>query len=241
MAELERLQKILAACGVASRRKAEELITQGRVTVNGVVVRELGSKASYADEIRVDGDMVAKEDKVYYVLYKPTGYLTTVSDKLNRRTVLDLFTEYDKRNRIFPVGRLDYDSSGVLILTNDGELDAKLTKSANNIEKQYTVRVDGHVTELELDKIRKGIMLDGKKTKKAKCKILEYDRQYNTTQIAMIITEGRNREIRRMFESLGFVVKKLRRDRFATITLDGLKKGTYRPLKIHEVKTLYSL
>lgn len=241
MAQEERLQKILAQSGVASRRKSEELILAGRVTVNGKVVKTLGTKATYLDDIKVDGNAIAKEDKVYYVLYKPTGYLTTVSDKLGRRTVMDLFTDFDKRNRLFPVGRLDYDSSGVLIVTNDGELDAKLTKSANEIEKEYTVRVSGKVSEAELNLVRRGVLIDGKKTKKAYCEILAYDKEYNTTQIKIIITEGRNREIRKIFSSIGHEVKKLRRDRFGCVTLEGLKKGTYRKLKIHEVKTLYSL
>lgn len=131
----ERLQKIMASCGVASRRKCEELIVEGHVTVNGVVVRELGTKARYSDDIRVDGNQIAKEEKVYYVMYKPTGYLTTVSDDLGRRTVMDLFTEADLVNRIFPVGRLDYDSSGVLLFTNDGELSRKLTDAKIKLKR----------------------------------------------------------------------------------------------------------
>jgi 23S rRNA pseudouridine2605 synthase len=154
---LERLQKIMASSGVASRRKCEEMIKAGRVTVNGKVITELGFKASYSDEIRVDGSQIASEDKVYYVMNKPTGYLTTVSDDRGRRTVMDIFEDYDRQNRIFPIGRLDYDSSGCLLFTNDGELAAKLTKSSNNIEKEYVVRVKGRLEQKDLVKIRRGI------------------------------------------------------------------------------------
>ncbi len=238
---LERLQKIMASCGVASRRKCEELILAGKVTVNGVVVKELGTKASYSDDIRVNGNQIAKEEKVYYVLNKPTGYLTAASDELGRRTVMDLFEDQDLVNRIFPIGRLDYDTSGCLLLTNDGDLALKLTKSSNNIEKEYLVRVRGMLKNEDLDKIRRGVVIDGKKTKKSKAKILEYDKEFDTTQVCIIITEGRNREIRKMFDSIGFEVKKLKRVRFGCITCDDLALGQYRPLKIKEVKTLYSL
>lgn len=237
----ERLQKIMASCGVASRRKCEELIVNGHVTVNGVLVTELGTKARYSDEIRVDGNQIAREEKVYYVLNKPTGYLTTLSDDRGRRTVMDLFEEQDLVNRIFPVGRLDYDSSGVLLFTNDGELSRRLTNAANKIEKEYTVRLKGFFTQQNLVKLRRGVELDGKLCKPQKAQITEYDKTYNTTQVRLIITEGRNREIRRIFDSLGFEVKKLKRDRFGVITVEGLGLGKYRPLKIHEVKTLYSL
>jgi 23S rRNA pseudouridine2605 synthase len=238
---LERLQKIMASSGVASRRKCEEMIKAGRVTVNGKVITELGFKASYSDEIRVDGSQIAREDKVYYVMNKPTGYLTTVSDDRGRRTVMDIFEDYDRQNRIFPIGRLDYDSSGCLLFTNDGELAAKLTKSSNNIEKEYVVRVKGRLEQKDLVKIRRGIEIDGKVTKPSKAAITDYDKEYETTQVRMIITEGRNREIRKVFDALGFEVKKLKRVRFGNVTCEGLALGKYRPLKIHEVKTLYSL
>lgn len=238
---LERLQKIMASCGVASRRASEELILNGHVTVNGKVIRELGFKASYSDDIRVDGNQIAKEDKVYYVLNKPTGYLTTAKDDRGRRTVMDLIEDIDLQNRIFPIGRLDYDSSGCLLLTNDGDLAQKLTKSANNNEKEYLVRVKGMLNNEILNQVRFGVTIDGRKTKRCKASIVDYDKEFNTTQVRMTITEGRNREIRKMFDTIGFEVKKLKRIRFATITCEGLGLGKYRPLKIHEVKTLYSL
>lgn len=241
MKEEIRLQKIMAMCGVASRRASEKLILDGKVTVNGVLVTELGAKATLDDEIRVDGKLIYKEDHVYFVLYKPTGYLTTVKDDRGRRTVLDLMPAEAKKNRIFPVGRLDYDTSGALIMTNDGELMNKLINSANNIEKEYLARIDGHLTLDEVAKLKKGIDLDGVMTKPAQVFIDSYDKEYNTTLVRIIITEGKNRQVRRMFEAIGYNVKKLRRVRFATISTEGLSKGEYRPLKPHEIKTLYSL
>lgn len=241
MAEEIRLQKIMAMCGVASRRASEKLIQEGKVTVNGKVVTELGAKATLQDEIKVDGELIYKEDKVYYVLYKPTGYLTTVSDDLGRRTVIDLMQAEVKKYRIFPIGRLDYDTSGVLLMTNDGELMNRLLNSSNNVEKEYIARVNGHLGLDVVAKLKKGILLDGILTKPAEVLIEGYDKRYNTTLVRVTITEGRNRQVRRMFEEVGFEVKKLRRVRFACISCDGMSKGEYRTLKPHEIKTLYSL
>lgn len=241
MAEEMRLQKIMAMCGVASRRASEKLILDGKVTVNGVVVKELGTKASLQDEIKVDGELIYKEDKVYYVLYKPTGYLTTVSDDLGRRTVMDLMQAEVKKYRIFPIGRLDYDTSGVLLMTNDGELMNRLLNSSNNVEKEYLARVNGHLGLDVVAKLKKGILLDGVETKPAEVLIEGYDKRFNTTLVRVTITEGRNRQVRRMFEEVGFEVKKLRRVRFACISCEGMSKGEYRTLKPHEIKTLYSL
>lgn len=207
MAEAIRLQKNMAMCGVASRRASEKLIQDGKVTVNGEVVTELGRKVYLTDEIKVDGKLIVKEDKVYFVLYKPTGYLTTAHDDLGRRTVMDLMQAEVKKNRIFPIGRLDYDTSGVLLMTNDGELMNRLINSSKNIEKEYLARVNGHLGLDMVAKLKKGIMLDGIQTKPAEVFIEEYDKQYGTTLVRIIITEGRNRQVRRMFESIGFEVK----------------------------------
>lgn len=241
MKEQIRLQKLMAMCGVASRRASEKLILEGKVSVNGKVIRELGTKASLDDEIKVDGNLLVKEEKVYFVLYKPTGYLTTVKDDLGRRTVMDLMPAEVKKNRIFPIGRLDYDTSGALLMTNDGELMNKLINSANNIEKEYLARINGHLTLDEVAKLKKGIELDGVMTKPAQVFIDSYDKKYNTTLVRIIITEGKNRQVRRMFEEIGYEVKKLRRVRFACVSTEGLVKGEYRALKPHEVKKLYSL
>ncbi len=232
----------MASCGVASRRKCEEIIVAGRVTVNGKVVTELGTKVSKHDTIMVDGRPLEKEPLVYYVLYKPTGYLTAVSDKLGRRIVMDLLPkELLKQVRLFPIGRLDYDTSGVLLLTNDGDLSYRLTRSAKEIEKVYQVRVDGIVDQNAINQLMKGILLDGKMTKRAKVDVLSLDKKNNSSLLTLSITEGRNRQVRRMCEAIGYPVKKLKRISFGGVTLDGLSVGAYRPLKPHEVKVLYAL
>lgn len=236
-----RLQKAMAEAGVASRRKSEELISQGRVKVNGVRVTELGTKVNSKDIIEVDGKILKKEEKVYYVLYKPVGYVTTVSDEHNRKTVMDLFLPIDLSNRIFPVGRLDYDTSGVLLMTNDGELSNRLLKSDNSVEKSYIARVDGIMSVGPLLKLSRGVVIDGVKTKRAYTELISVDKTHNSSLVKIKITEGRNRQVRKMFEAVGYPVKHLKRESFAGITLEGLSEGSYRPLSIHEVKVLYSI
>ena len=239
---MERLQKVMAQCGIASRRKCEEIITAGRVKVNGIVVNTLGAKVSKNDTIEVDGKELVKQELVYYVLNKPTGYLTTVSDELGRRTVMDLLEKQTIENeRIYPVGRLDYDTSGVLLLTNDGTLSYKLTRSEKEVEKIYQARVDGIITQEAVEKLLKGVLIDGKMTKKSKVEVMSFDRKNKSTLIKIAITEGRNRQVRKMCENVGFPVKKLKRISFGGITLDGLAVGEYRKLKPHEIKKLYSL
>ena len=237
----ERLQKVMAACGVASRRKCEEIITHGRVKVNGKVVTELGTTVGKNDQILVEGKELIKEQLVYYVLYKPTGYLTTVSDDLGRRTVMDLIDPETKKTRIFPIGRLDYDTSGVLLLTNDGDLSYRLTRSAKEIEKTYQVRVNGIINQDAVTKLMKGVMIDGVMTKRAKVEVVSFDKANNSSLIMLTITEGRNRQVRKMCEAIGYDVKKLKRVSFGGVTLEGLSVGEYRMLKPHEIKKLYSL
>ena len=237
----ERLQKVMASCGVSSRRKCEEIITAGRVKVNGQIVTELGTKVSKKDVIEVDGKILERQLLVYYVLNKPTGYLTAVSDKLGRRTVMDLIDNETKKTRIFPVGRLDYDTSGVLLLTNDGELSYKLTRSEKEVEKKYQVRVDGIIDQDAVTKLIKGVVIDGVKTKRAQVEVISFDKKNNSSLIMLTITEGRNRQVRKMCEAIGYEVKKLKRVSFGGIGLDGLSVGEYRMLKPHEVKKLYGL
>lgn len=237
----ERLQKTMASCGVASRRKCEEYILNGRVKVNGVVVTELGTKVSKKDKIEVDGKELIKEQLVYYVLYKPTGYLTSVSDPMGRRTVMDLIDSETKKTRIFPIGRLDYDTSGVLLLTNDGDLSYRLTRSAKEIEKIYQVRVNGIINQTAVTSLMKGVMIDGKMTKRAQVEVMDIDKVNKSSLIKITITEGRNRQVRKMCEAVGFEVKKLKRISFGGVTLEGLSVGEYRQLKPHEIKVLYSL
>lgn len=239
MEEFERLQKFMASCGVASRRKCEEIILSGRVRVNDVVVKTLGVKVSKKDKVSLDSKLLKKEENVYYVLYKPTGYITTVSDEKNRRTVMDLILPEHLENRIFPVGRLDYDTSGVLLLTNDGTLSYNLTKSDKNVRKSYVARVDGIINQRAVNALMKGVVIDGVRTKPAKIDVSDIDKKNNSCNVHLEITEGRNRQVRKMLDIVGYPVKKLKRVAFAEITLENLKEGTYRELTIHEVKTLY--
>ncbi len=235
---MERIQKIIANSGYASRRKAEELIKQGRVTVNGEIVRELGQKASYADTIMIDGEALKKEDKEYILLYKPRGVVTTSSDDKHRKTVIDLV---ETPKRVYPVGRLDYDTSGVLLLTNDGELTNLLTHPSSNIEKVYLVKIDEAVNPHVLKKLETGVIIDGKKTAPAKVKVKKIDKKKNKSLIYLTIHEGRNHQVKKMFETIGYKVAKLKREKFAGLDLHSLKSGEWRRLSVHEVKVLYSL
>ena len=196
---MERLQKYLSSCGVASRRKSEELISQGKVKVNGKVVTELGIKVTDKDEVCVDNVKVSKQEKEYYLLYKPEKIICSVHDEKGRTTVVDLI---DTQEKIFPIGRLDYDTSGLLLLTNDGEITNKLTHPSKNIEKTYYVKVDGIVTYKDINELENGIVLDGIKTKKAKAKIRKIDKQNNKSYVELTITEGRNHQVKNMFASL---------------------------------------
>lgn len=235
---MERIQKIIANSGYASRRKAEELIKQGRVTVNGEIVRELGQKASYADTIMIDGEALKKEDKEYILLYKPRGIVTTSSDDKHRKTVIDLV---ETPKRVYPVGRLDYDTSGVLLLTNDGELTNLLTHPSSNIEKVYLVKIDEAVNPHVLKKLETGVIIDGKKTAPAKVKVKKIDKKKNKSLIYLTVHEGRNHQVKKMFEAIGYKVAKLKREKFAGLDLHSLKSGEWRRLSVHEVKVLYSL
>ena len=237
----ERLQKVMAVCGVASRRKCEELISAKRVKVNGSIVTELGTKVSKKDIIEVDGKLISRQELVYYVMNKPTGYLTTVSDDRGRRTIMDLIDPETKKTRIFPIGRLDYDTSGVLLLTNDGDLSYRLTRSQKEVAKTYQVRVNGIIDQNAVTRLIKGIMIDGVMTKRAIVDVISFDKKNNSSLISISITEGRNRQVRKMCEAVGFEVKKLKRVSFGGITLEGLGVGEYRELKPHEIKILYSL
>lgn len=234
---MERLQKIIALSGHCSRRKAEELIEKGKVKVNGEIVKELGFKASTSDYIEVEGKRINEiEDKVYYLLNKPRGIVTTSSDDKGRKTVVDLI-KTDKR--IYPVGRLDYDTTGLLILTNDGELTNYLTHPKNNIEKVYVAKIKGLITKEDILKLCRGVIIDGKKTSKCKAKILKIDKKNNSSIVELIIHEGKNHQVKNMFKAINYEVLKLKRESIAFLTLDGVKSGEYRELSIKEVKKLY--
>lgn len=232
-----RLQKIIASKGYSSRRKAEELIRSGKVKVNGSVIREMGYQANFDDFIEVEGNPLDKtEDKVYFLLNKPRGVVSTVKDDKGRKTVVDLI-KTDKR--IYPIGRLDYDTTGLIILTNDGNLTNYLTHPKNNIEKVYVAKLRGLITKDDLKRLCNGIIIDGKKTGKAKAKILKLDKKNKASIVELVIHEGKNHQVKKMFSAIGFDVLKLKRESVAFLTLDGVKSGEYRPLSIKEVKKLY--
>lgn len=233
---MERLQKVIAHAGIASRRKAEELIIEGKVKVNGQVIRELGTKVTASDSIEVNGIKIEKEKKVYFLLYKPRGVISAVSDDRGRKTVVDLFPHVEER--IFPVGRLDYETSGVLLLTNDGDFSNLLTHPRYNIDKTYVAKIKGLPKREDLKKLERGIMLEDGKTAPAKVKVLSSDREQGKSIIAITIHEGRNRQVRRMFEAIGCPVLKLKREQFAFLGLHGLNAGESRELTAHEVKQL---
>ncbi len=236
MKQLERLQKVLAQAGVASRRKSEALILEGKVKVNGVVVTELGTKVSNADRVEVEGVELVKESYVYYLLYKPRGVISTVDDEKGRKTVLDLFPHVEER--IFPVGRLDYDTSGVIIMTNDGDFSYLMTHPKFGIKKKYVAKVKGIPNREALKKLERGIDLEDGKTAPAQVKMRTVDKKTGTALIEITIHEGKNRQVRRMFDAIGCPVQKLRRESFAMLTTHGLNAGESRELTTHEVKQL---
>ncbi len=235
---MERLQKVIASSGYCSRRKAEELIKKGVVFVNGVRVTELGTKVETNDEIVVNGHSLTMENKEYYLLYKPSGVITTTSDDKNRKTVVDLINT-DKR--IYPVGRLDYDTTGVLLLTNDGDFANILMHPSNQIEKVYLVKTPGILTKEELHALRSGVIIDGFKTSPAKVRIKQYNKSSNLSLVEITIHEGKNHQVKKMFEAVNHEVVKLKRERIGFFDLSGLKIGEYRRLTIKEVKKVYAL
>lgn len=235
---MERLQKYLSSCGVASRRKSEELILKGHVRVNDEIINELGFKINEKDKVYVDDILITRSSKLYYLLYKPEKIICSVSDEKGRTTVVDLI---DTNEKIFPVGRLDYDTSGIILLTNDGELTNKLTHPSHNVVKTYSVKAEGIVTNEEIKKLEKGIILDGVKTKKAHAKIIKVDKKNNKTYVELSITEGRNHQVKNMFEAINHKVLRLKRVSYAFLNLSGLSIGEYRTLSIKEVRQLYNV
>jgi len=236
---MERLQKVIAHAGIASRRKAEQLIQDGKVKVNGKVVRELGIKVSDQDEIEVNGVPIEKEEPVYFMLYKPRGVISSVKDDKGRKVVTEYLEEVDKR--VYPIGRLDYDTSGLLLLTNDGEFANLLMHPRYQVEKMYIAKVKGIPSKTELKQLERGVMLEDGMTAPAKVKLKSLDKKKKTSIIEITIHEGRNRQVRRMFEKIGHPVLKLKRERYAFLDLRGLNPGDVRELSPHEVKQLRTL
>lgn len=233
-----RINKYIAHAGVASRRKAEELIKQGLVTLNGQVVTELATLVKSGDRVEVEGTPIYNEEKVYYLLHKPKGVISSVSDDKGRQTVIDLLP--DVPQRIYPVGRLDWDTSGVLILTNDGDFTDKMIHPRNEIDKVYLARVKGLATKENLRPLTRGVVIDGHKTKPARYTILKVDKEKNRSVVELTIHEGRNHQVKKMFESVGLLVDKLSRTKFGTLDLTGLRPGQARRLNKKEISQLHN-
>jgi len=238
---MERLQKILAQANIASRRKSEEIILEGRVKVNGVKVTELGFKVNRSDKIEVDGKPIELAEHLYFLLNKPTGFVSTTSDEKNRKTVLDLLTEEHRDIRLYPVGRLDFDTAGILLLTNDGDFTNRMTHPEHEIEKEYLARVEGIVIRKKIVALRNGVIIDGDYLAVPKeVRLMELNKEQKSTLISITLTEGRNKQVRKMMDAIGHPVKKLTRIRYDLLTLEGVERGAYRPLKVHEIKKLYA-
>lgn len=236
---MERLQKVIAQSGITSRRKAEELIINGKVKVNGEVITELGTKVSDKDKILVNNEPISKEIKEYYILNKPRGYITTTSDEYARKTVLDLIPT---SARIYPVGRLDYDTTGLLILTNDGEFANILMHPSNNIEKTYVAKLKGILKKEETEQLKNGVEIEENIIVSAtKVKLKKVDSKTNTCMVQINICEGKNHQVKKMFSKVGFEVLKLKREKEGFFDLKNLQSGEYRKLTPKEVKKVYSL
>lgn len=242
-----RINKYIASCGVASRRKADELVISGRVAVNGKITTELGTEINGNDEVAVDGKSITLQKvEYYYVLNKPQGCITSASDDRARQTVLDIFNEWFAQKcknqpipRVFPVGRLDYNTQGLLILTTDGDLANLLTHPKNHVEKTYVAKVRPHLTDADIAQLESGVVIDVEKTFPAKVKILSTSGNKQIVEIT--ICQGRNRQVRKMFESINKVVEKLERTRIGALELGTLPRGQIRPLSAREIEYLKSL
>lgn len=238
---MERLNKKIADAGICSRRKADDLISSGKVIVNGVVVTTLGTLISDKDEIIVDGTLIEKVEKKYLVMNKPRGVICSVSDELKRKTVIDLLPTHYKEYRLYPVGRLDYDTKGVLILTNDGPFMNMLVGPSSGLQKVYLARIDGIILKETMTRIEQGILIEGKMSLPSLLDIVSIDRKNNSTLVQVTLTEGKYHQVKQMFELVGHKVKHLTRIRFGNITVDNVAEGMVRELTVHEVKTLREL
>ena len=235
-----RLQKYMAMCGVAARRKCEEIIASGRVRVNGQVIDQMGAQVGEGDVVELDGAVITPQEQMRDILYlKPAGEVTTVSDDKGRETVMDRFSDFPER--IYPVGRLDYDSEGLLLLTNDGELAQRLTHPSCEVDKVYLARVSGNPTNEEIEKLRRGVFMEGdeRRTYPAQVRVVRDESLFS--DILVTIHEGRNRQVRRMFDAVGHKVLLLRRVRFGPLELGDLKRGQWRELTQEEIARLRAL
>ena len=235
-----RLQKYMAMCGVAARRKCEEIISSGRVSVNGMVVTQMGTQVEEGDRVELDGRLLTPQEQLRYILYhKSAGEVTTVSDDKGRDTVMDRFCDFPER--IYPVGRLDYDSEGLLLLTNDGALAQRLMHPSCEVDKVYLARVTGNPTGEALERLRRGVFMDGdeRRTYPAKVRVVRDEALFSDVMVT--IHEGRNRQVRRMFDAVGHKVLLLRRVRFGPLDLGDLRRGQWRELTADEVAQLKAL
>ena len=235
---MERLQKVIAKSGICSRRKAEELISQGKVFVNGEVCTTMGTKVSGNDVIEIDGNELKFEEKEYYVINKPKGCICSSHDEKGRQTVVDLI---ESEARIYSVGRLDYDTTGVLLLTNDGEFTNMMTHPRYHLPKVYRVNLQGILSDEDIKKLKKGLKTREDSYQGAKVKMLEIDMTRNRCQFELTIREGKNHQVKNMMKALGYEVRRLHRLRFSFIEVEGMKPGEYRALKPYEVKQLKKL
>lgn len=233
---MERLQKVIASSGYASRRKAEELITSGKVFVNGEKVTLLGTKVNGDDDIVINGVHLKREDYVYFLLNKPRGVISSASDEFGRKTVVDLI---DTDKRIYPVGRLDYDTTGLIILTNDGDFANMLMHPKNKVPKKYVAKLNKAMAIADLKKLQDGVMVDGRICKPVKVKLKKNDTEEDFSLVEVTLIEGRNHIVKKLFKELGYLVDKLTRVEYAFLNADNLKSGYYRTLTLKEVKKLY--
>ena len=236
---MERIQKVISNSGYCSRRKAEELIRDEKVLINGRKA-QIGDQVKTGDKIIVNGEVIQKDidNKEYYILNKPRGYVSTSSDDKGRKTIVDLI---DTPKRVYPVGRLDYDTTGVILLTNDGILTNKLTHPSSNIDKVYVAKLKGIITGSDITRLKNGIKLDEFTTSPCRVKLKHYDKDTKTSLVEITIHEGHNHQVKRMFETIGYDVIRLSRIRFAFLDNKTLKSGEYRMLTPKEIKKLYSL
>ena len=235
---MERLQKVIAEAGITSRRKAEDLIISGKVKVNGEVVTELGTKVSRKDRIEVNNKLIEKEQKEYYLLNKPRGVVTTTKDEHHRKTVIDLIPT---DARIYPIGRLDYDTTGVLLLTNDGEFANILMHPNDKVEKVYIAKLNGIIKGEQINQLKDGVEIDGQTVQATRVKLKKVNNKNNTCMVQITIHEGKNHQVKKMFETVGFQVEKLKREKVAFFDLKDLQSGEFRKLTPKEVAKVYAL
>lgn len=236
---LQRLQKVIAEAGIASRRKAEKMIEEGRVTVDGKIITKLGTKVNTFSNITVDGEPIERESLHTFLFYKPRGVVSTVNDDKGRKTVVDYFSELPYR--LYPVGRLDYDTSGLLLMTNDGELANLLMHPRNQVSKVYLAKIEGQLLPEEIAQLTHGVIFDHKKSAPAKVKIIRSDKRKNFQLVQLTIHEGHYHQVKKMFKAVNHQVKKLSREKYAFLTLDSLISGKYRELSYAEVDRLKRL